>query len=236
MAKVHRICSVPDCDKRVAGRGLCDTHYRKDRRAENRAAGVTRRSSRLCTFPDCENPHYAKGYCLAHYTRQYRHGDPSGGGTGLGEPLSWIESRVGYEGDVCLPWPYASGGRGEAVMSYKGRMKPASAVMCLLAHGEAPTPKHECAHNCGNGHLGCMNPNHLRWATRAENMADKHAHGTMIAGEAHHFGRLTESQVRHILSCSERTTDLARQYGVSVSAISAIRCGKNWAWLRINQE
>lgn len=44
--------------------------------------------------------------------------------------------------------------------------------MCKLKNGDPPTPDHEAAHSCGNGKHGCINPNHLRWATDAENMAD----------------------------------------------------------------
>lgn len=234
MAVANRICSVSDCNKRVIARGLCDTHYARARRAADKAAGIVRVSPRRCTMPECGKPHFAKGYCSAHYTRRRRHGDPVGGSTSRGEPLAWIDRHIDYAGDDCLPWPFATGRRGEAVVSHEGKQKSASAVMCLFAHGEPPTPKHECAHNCGNGHLGCMNPHHLRWATRAENMADKHIHGTMNAGERHPFHRLTEDQVRYILSCDLRTTDLAKIFGVSKATVSAIRLRKRWAWLDPN--
>jgi hypothetical protein len=48
-------------------------------------------------------------------------------------------------------------------------------------------------------------------------------------GETHHSARLTEDQVREIRArTSETGTSLAREFGVTQSAISAIRTGKSW--------
>lgn len=33
--------------------------------------------------------------------------------------------------------------------------------MCELVYGKPPMPKHQAAHNCGKGNLGCINPKHL---------------------------------------------------------------------------
>jgi hypothetical protein len=59
-----------------------------------------------------------------------------------------------------------------------GHFERATRVMCKLAHGPAPTPKHHAAHSCGKGHEACINPKHLRWATPRENAADAKLHGT----------------------------------------------------------
>lgn len=231
MANSHRICSVSACGKPAVARQLCSTHYAQWKRARDKAAGVVRVSTTPCSIPGCELPRKSKGYCIAHYTRFLRHGDPNGGGTGRGEPLKWIEDHINYDDDECLPWPYATGGRGEAVISFRGRTKSASAVMCILANGEPPTPKHEAAHNCGKGHLGCMNPNHLRWATRKENMADKHVHGTAQTGEKNPRHILKEEDARYILSSDMKGVELALLFKVTTSTISAIRKRRNWKWL-----
>ena len=47
-------------------------------------------------------------------------------------------------------------------------------IMCEEAHGPPPSPKHDAAHDTPNGCIGalCVNGEHLRWATRSENMWD----------------------------------------------------------------
>lgn len=49
-----------------------------------------------------------------------------------------------------------------------------SRIMCEEAHGPPPSPKHDAAHDTPNGCIGglCVNGEHLRWATRSENMQD----------------------------------------------------------------
>jgi hypothetical protein len=42
--------------------------------------------------------------------------------------------------------------------------------MCELIHGPAPTPEHEASHLCEDEWL-CVNPDHLIWETKKENMA-----------------------------------------------------------------
>lgn len=232
MAKSHRICSIPNCNKRPVGRGLCGTHYRRAKRAEDKAAGVVRVSSLPCMMPGCRKPHYAKGYCSAHYTRQYRYGDPSvTAQTPKGEPLEWLLSHVRHEGDSCLTWPYAKGSDGAGVVTYDGRQQSAAAVMCLHAHGEPPTPFHEAAHNCGKGHEACINPGHLRWATRSENHADKHIHGTALCGERHPWARVTEDDVRFMRSMKGRmpVPEMGKRFGIGTAAVYAILSGKNWS-------
>ena len=104
-----------------------------------------------------------------------------------------------------------------------------------------------CCHRCDNP--GCCNPAHLFLGTIAENNRDMHAKGRHIHGDTHPsrarpetrprgsaHGRaiLTEGQVeqiRRLLAGGSKGTTLAAQYGVSPSAISLIRKGKNWRHL-----
>ena len=56
-----------------------------------------------------------------------------------------------------------------------GRRQSAHRAMCELVHGPAPTPKHQAAHSCHRGCDGCVLPQHLHWATDAENRAERRA-------------------------------------------------------------
>lgn len=68
-------------------------------------------------------------------------------------------------------------------------------LVCLAFHGPRPTPKHGVAH--WNGVRDDNRPDNLRWATQADNNADKPRHGVRSrhAGERHHSHKLTDADV-----------------------------------------
>ncbi|WP_336974201.1 NUMOD4 motif-containing HNH endonuclease [Sphingobium aromaticiconvertens] len=70
----------------------------------------------------------------------------------------------------------------------------------------------------------------LRYATPAENTADKVAHGTVAQGGRVAGAKLSEDQVRAIKSQKGRLRlrELAALYGVAESAISRIQNGVRW--------
>ena len=90
--------------------------------------------------------------------------------------MEWLLDHVSFEGEECLIWPFNKQNGYAGCISADGRRQYACRVMCKLAHGPAPTPKHEVAHSCGKGDEACINPKHLRWATSAENGADRKLH------------------------------------------------------------
>lgn len=184
----------------------------------------------VCTIDGCGGKFLAKGLCRKHYSRQYRHGTTTALRTSPGEVLEWVKAHLSTTTDDCLDWPYARMPNGYGVMSFEGRMHYAGWVMCRLSQGPAPSDIHEAAHNCGRGHLGCANPRHMRWATPAENQADRLLHGTDLRGEAAPWSKLTEAQVIEIRALSSHTLrrDIAARFGVSTSAIDLIVNGKRW--------
>ena len=101
------------------------------------------------------------------------------GGTQNGEPYRYYSEEVlAYTGDECLLWPYGRVSKGYALMTAGGMDRYVHRFVCAAENGPAPTPQHQAAHSCGNGHLGCVSRKHLSWKTQAENEADKIAHGT----------------------------------------------------------
>lgn len=107
-------------------------------------------------------------------------------------------------------------------------------MVCEDVYGPPPLPDAEAAHNCGNGHLGCVAKTHLRWDTPVGNQADKLLHGTDNRGEKHPLAKLSEVEVREIrrLGSSRTQISLANQFGVTEGAVRSILIGKNWAWLK----
>lgn len=135
---------------------------------------------RLCSIPGCGKIHRARGWCPAHYYRFSMHGDPLGGAPARdGAPMRFIhEVALQHTGEECLIWPFGRNGDGYGSVQVDGKMVNAHRYLCQIAHGEPPTATHQAAHSCGKGHLGCVAKNHLRWATPAENQADRLIHGT----------------------------------------------------------
>jgi len=86
-------------------------------------------------------------------------------------------------------------------------------------------------HTCDNP--PCCNPAHLIPGTDRENTRDKMERGRFVSlrGTAHSNAKLTEENVRQIRELiHERFTDtqIAAHFGVTDSAIWAIRTGKTW--------
>jgi hypothetical protein len=191
-----------------------------------------------CCIADCFKKRYAHGLCEAHYYRLRRHGDPLGGRTSPGKPLEWVHQHKTYNSNDCLIWPFAAKDRnGYAMVMLDGKITYAHRIMCTIINGDPPTPLHEVAHSCGRGHCGCVNPTHLRWATRSENHADKLLHGTHRRGERCPTGKLTEDQVNQILALKGKMSpkDTAKIFDVSLSHICSIQKGRRWGWL-VDQE
>lgn len=187
----------------------------------------------ICSIEGCGNPHLARGWCERHYRRWRRHGDPLAGSTSWGVPMQWLRDHLDHTGDECLIWPFARGAAfGYGRIYADGETTVAHRLMCEHRHGPPPTPRHEAAHNCGNGHLGCVNGGHLRWATPKENHADKLIHGTHDRGERNSQAKLTEADVAAIRSrVGISYQQIAKQFGVSATTVWRVKRRLRWAWL-----
>jgi len=151
-------------------------------------------------------------------------------------PRDYFEQVVlTWNSNDCLLWPYAriSTGYGQLAIEpgQKGKRVLAHREACRRVHGEPPAEHYDCAHSCNNGHLGCVNPKHMRWATRQENVMDAHKAGTRGRGTGANASKLTKESVAEIrdrIAAGERNYLLALEFGVSQAAISQIRHGKRW--------
>ena len=186
-------------------------------------------SVRACAVADCGRVRFCKGFCRVHYERWKRHGDPSvclKRMSARGQPRKWIEDHARHEGAACLIWPFARFPDGRAHLNGG---KPAR-IMCELAHGVAPSPGHQAAHACGRGADGCVNPQHLRWATPVENAADKEDHGTVVRGGDHHAAKLDQVDILEIrrLHRSMPQREIADIFGVGLSCVNKIVNRKSW--------
>ena len=188
-----------------------------------------------CAVSECNRTAKGKGLCSIHYHRMRRHGDPTAGGISSGSHVRYLQDvALPCTSEECLLWPFkAKAGAGYGKMRIDGKQKLVHRVVCELAYGKPPSPRHEAAHLCGKGHLGCVNPMHLAWKTPKENKADTLVHGTRNRGENRWSAKLTENDVRDIRRLRETKSlqELMSMFGISHSQVLRIVKRQSWAWL-----
>lgn len=190
--------------------------------------------TRICTVPDCGKRERAKGLCSLHYDRQ-RAGVPLDAPLKeQGRDLRFLAGLLGTTETACIPWPYRKYPNGYGVTQFRGKGTTASRALCIMVHGEPPTPEHQAAHSCGRGRNGCINPNHIDWKTVTENHADKKVHGTYVRGSAQNGAKLTEAEVieiKRLLALGVLQKYIAAIFDTNQSHISTIKRGVAWSWL-----
>jgi hypothetical protein len=149
-------------------------------------------------------------------------------GTKRGAARAFLDAALTYEGDECLPWPFARDRDGYGLVRHEGRSIHTSRVVCLLLYGEPPTPEHTAGHSCRD--RSCVNPRHLSWRTMAEQSDDMRRDGTIHDKQT----KLTADDVRAIRArreAGESMADLAREYGVHYVHVQRIVARTRWSWL-----
>lgn len=133
-------------------------------------------------------------------------------------------------GDACAIFSGKRQPNGYGRVSIDSVYRRAHVYACEQAHGPCPPDKSEVAHSCGE--RMCINPRHLRWATRQENAADHVLHGTTNRGEQSGTARLTWKQVSAIRSRyidgNVTQQQLANEHGVHVMTINDIIHHRTW--------
>lgn len=191
---------------------------------------------RPCSVDGCDgNSHWKaqgrRGWCSKHYRRWAAHDDPAQGRVANGSLLAFIEGvALSFDGAACLEWPFGKSDNGYGTLRIAGKRWFAHRYTCTRAHGPAPNNA-DTAHRCGN--RACVNPRHLRWASRSQNMEDATAHQTIV-GEAARNTKLVAADIPRIRQRlrTESIASIAAAYGVSWGCIYDIRRGKNWRWVR----
>lgn len=102
-------------------------------------------------------------------------------------------------------------------------------LICEAFHGPA-APGQECRHI--NGNKSDNRASNLSWGTKAQNEADKAAHGTLPKGERNPQAKLTADAVNRMRKDrSEEGTSfskLARKYGVTAMTAYRAVTGQSW--------
>lgn len=141
---------------------------------------------------------------------------------GKGAAYRWLLEHVNHQGRACLPWPFCREARsGRGLLGYNGQQHWAPRLMCELAHGKPPTPKHEAAHECGKGHYGCVNPRHLKWKTTSQNQLDRRKTGAVLRNRYGNKSVLKPETIAAIIELKGKKpqTQVAKMFGVSLGCV-----------------
>lgn len=141
-----------------------------------------------------------------------------------------MQNSVAISGTGCWEWLASKNnwGYGRLGPMYSPRAAHKASYEAFLGY----IPKTLCVlHKCDN--LGCVNPEHLRLGTVADNNADNRQKGRHVAlrGESNPLAKLNDALVQGIrLAYAGRSSvsKLATQYGVSRRSIRFVVDRKTW--------
>lgn len=137
----------------------------------------------------------------------------------------WSKVQAGRL-SACWEWTASKTSFGHGDFKVQGATHAAHRVAYAIATGDFPGDG-VVRHRCDNP--ACCNPHHLVVGTHADNVADRVRRQRSAFGEKSGRAKLTERDVREILSRPSATlTGLARRYGVHPSTIEAIRYRRSW--------
>lgn len=149
-------------------------------------------------------------------------------GTSKGAARAFLEAAVSSSTDECVIWPFKKNRKGYGAINIDGGTIETHRLVCIRAHGNPPPGKWDAAHECGK--TSCVNPRHISWKTRKDNLADCERHGTKPVGEKLHNAVLTEQDVREIRSLSGVKTqrEIGALFGIHQVHVSHIVRRKVW--------
>lgn len=104
-------------------------------------------------------------------------------------------------------------------------------AVCEAWHGP-PNEDQETRHANGNKHDN--RHENLSWGTRKENISDNAKNGTLPIGERHGHAKLSEVDVRAILSDKRKHKSIASDYRVSLRLIGMIKRREIWKHVKEN--
>lgn len=132
---------------------------------------------------------------------------------------------TGLSPSDCWTWLGAKTKHGYGVIRSSGELLYAHRISYEKHKGPIPDGLFVC-HKCHNP--GCLNPDHLYAGTSQENQLDRRKDGTSNTGERHGQSKLTEDQVREILTSDLRKCELVKKFNVSFELIGRIRRRDLW--------
>jgi hypothetical protein len=194
---------------------------------------------KICSIDGCGHRRDSYGFCATHARRFKSFGDPLGGKplrARKGEIDSFLSTAISSEQDECIFWPFAKNSAGYGHFQRGNFRSLAHRYVCHVVKGD-PFEGAVAAHECGNGHLSCINHRHLNWKTKSENSADMVTHGTSIRGK-HPKAKLNEQGAAYIKQNAGKISaiNMGNELGVSRHVVHQVLAGNNWKWVTVNEK
>lgn len=142
-------------------------------------------------------------------------------------------------GDDCWTWTRAKNRNGYGYFSFRGSARLAHRFAYVAFVGPLAADELVC-HRCDNP--SCVRPDHLYAGSDLDNMRDAKERGLTASGERNAWATIPSAmrtrrhapptpapvvrEIRRLSAEGRRTTDLARDFGLSVSAVSRIVRGE----------
>lgn len=132
----------------------------------------------------------------------------------------------------CTLWFGATAADGYGRIHVRGRPVLAHRAAIEVATGLS-VGKSCVMHTCDNP--ACINPDHLRVGSVADNMADRDRKRRQAHGERHGSAKLTEEKVIAIRASAKTERELMAEYGIGRSTLQKVKAGRTWAYLLNSQ-
>lgn len=180
----------------------------------------------MCKVDGCNNGKvFAKGFCNSHYKRNRLYGNPTGGKSYKGEVVNFLSDAISSNTQECILSPYSRNKGGYSRVNIKGKTILSHVFVLESVSKKKLKINNEVIHSCGNGHLGCVNPKHLSWGTREQNVKDAILHGSKHSGSKK-FSDREVSEMRKLLKEGVDHFTVSEKYNISPSYLNKIRLNK----------
>ena len=183
-----------------------------------------------CSVENCYMPLERYGLCRAHAIRKQRSGHELAGQTVQGMAAAFIEHVVtGPRTTECIEWPFYTHVLGYAMAKIEGKyFKVSRIVLSRLTSEPLDTDLHALHDPILCNNRACVNPDHLRWGTNDENVADREIAGNTLRGADVGTAVLTEDVVAAIWLASGTRPEIAKRFGVPFSLVRNIKTRRSW--------
>lgn len=187
---------------------------------------------KICIARECDRAaeRIKHGLCLKHYDRLRRHGDPDITLRIVGDDVKRFWLKVDRRSpDECWEWLASVNDWGYGQFRFRGKTVGAHVFSLESATGSRRPEGNDTCHTCDN--RKCVNPSHLYWGTRQQNMDDAWDRNRMPVGEHRAAAKVSE---RDIVAIREQYADgaevefLVDAYGLKNSTIRGIVLGYKW--------
>lgn len=138
----------------------------------------------------------------------------------LKKPLQWTR-----KGACIVVTSHQPSSSGYFNVHVGGRRQALHRVICERRHGK-PAPRQDTLHSCDN--RSCINPDHLSFGSRKDNMQDAVSKDRSSRGTRRYSAKLTDAQVLEIRNSTGSQESVAERYSVSRTVIGRIRRGTGW--------